>query len=106
MRDVHQHLPRPGLGNDVKGVYFADAFGLCGQGPGATFSRSNTYAAREVEPDRRLDYIFIEGLDRKLRGEPLSARRCFTEPVDGVFASDHFGVLAEIQVAPRNKAQI
>ncbi len=92
-----------GPGGETRGVYFADAFGLCGDGPGETFSRSNPYAAREREPNRRLDYLFIGSLDKDLRGEPLSARRCFTEPEGGVFASDHFGVLAEVQVARRTK---
>jgi len=30
------------------------------------------------------------------RGEPLEARVCFDTPVNGAFASDHFGVIATI----------
>lgn len=87
----------------LRSTYLCDTFGMLGQGPGETFARSNAYAAREREPDRRLDYIFVGPPDRRLRGEPLAARRCFTEPAGGVFASDHYGVVADLQVAPRDK---
>jgi endonuclease/exonuclease/phosphatase family metal-dependent hydrolase len=85
-----------------RSVYFADAFAVSGDGsPGYTYARDNTYALRAREPNRRLDYIFARGPDRALRGEPLTARRCFTEPERGVFPSDHYGVFAEIQASPR-----
>jgi endonuclease/exonuclease/phosphatase family metal-dependent hydrolase len=83
-------------------VYFADCFGAAGDGsPGYTFVRHNPFALRAHEPNRRLDYIFSRGPDRALRGEPLSARLCFAVAENGIFPSDHFGVLAEIQAAPR-----
>ena len=80
-----------------------DCFGLIGAGSGATFARSNRFAAREREPDRRLDYLFVGPPDQMLRGEPLAARLCFTESIDGIFASDHYGVVADLQAAPRAK---
>lgn len=83
-----------------KSVYFADAFALAGEGPGATFARSNPFAAPLREPDRRIDYIFVRGPDQKGRGEPLEARVVFDQPIRGVFASDHFGVLALIRSEP------
>jgi hypothetical protein len=43
----------------------------------------------------------VRGPDRALRGEPPSAKRCFTVADKGVFPSDHYGVFAEIQAAPR-----
>ena len=83
-------------------VYFADCWTATGQtGPGYTYDRRNPYALRSREPSRRIDYIFVRGPDRKLRGEPLSARLALTEPVDGVWPSDHFAVVAEIHVAAR-----
>jgi endonuclease/exonuclease/phosphatase family metal-dependent hydrolase len=84
-----------------RSTYFADCFGQCGEGPGYTFARSNLYAAKLREPNRRIDYIFVRGPDRKLRGEPLSARVVFTEADNGVFPTDHYGVVAEIHAAPR-----
>jgi len=79
-----------------KCVYFADCFGIGGEGPGYTFSRRNTYANVLREPNRRIDYIFVRGPDDRGRGEPLSARVCFDEPSKDVWPSDHFGVVATI----------
>jgi endonuclease/exonuclease/phosphatase family metal-dependent hydrolase len=80
-----------------KCVYFADTFRLVGEGPGVTFSKRNAFAEPLREPERRIDYIFVRGPDDQHRGEPLSARVCFDEPENGVFASDHFGVFATIR---------
>jgi endonuclease/exonuclease/phosphatase family metal-dependent hydrolase len=81
-------------------VYFADCWSAAG-GPGFTYDRRNPYALRSREPSRRIDYIFVRGPDRNLRGEPVAARLAFDEPVDGIWASDHFGVVADIHAAPR-----
>ena len=82
-----------------KSVYFADAFGIAGDGSkGATFCRRNPFAAGAREPDRRLDYVFVRGPDKLGRGDPIDARVCFDQPVDGVFPSDHFGVVANLEV--------
>jgi endonuclease/exonuclease/phosphatase family metal-dependent hydrolase len=83
-------------------VYFADCWTATGNtSPGYTYDRSNAYALRSREPSRRIDYIYVRGPDRKLRGEPLSCRLALTEPVDGVWPSDHFAVVAEIHAAAR-----
>lgn len=82
-----------------KSVYFADCFEQTGQGPGVTFDGvRNQFAEQYHEHPRRIDYVFVRGPDKKVRGKPLSARVVFDEPVNGVFASDHFGVLAEISM--------
>lgn len=82
-------------------VYFTDAFALAGDGKeGATFSRRNPYAAPLREPDRRIDYIFVRGPDSQGRGEPLEAQVVYDEPLEGVFASDHFGVLTTLRSEP------
>jgi endonuclease/exonuclease/phosphatase family metal-dependent hydrolase len=83
-----------GLGG--KCVYFADCFGVAGEGDGTTFARRNPFAYLCHEPDRRIDYVFVRGPDDRWRGEPLAARVCFDEEVDGVFPSDHFGVVATL----------
>jgi endonuclease/exonuclease/phosphatase family metal-dependent hydrolase len=85
-----------------RSVYFADCFLTAGDGtPGYTFDRSNRFAAIAREPNRRIDYIYVRGPDRQLRGEPLVSRVVCAEPEGDVFPSDHFGVYAEIQAAPR-----
>lgn len=78
-------------------VYFADAFGAAGEGAGITFARRNPFAAQVHEPDRRIDYVLVRGHDERHRGAPLSARVAFDSPVEGVFPSDHFGVVATLR---------
>ncbi len=83
-------------------TYFADCFGIVGEGPGVTFdSRSNPFAASTHEPLRRIDYVFVRGPDGQARGKPLSARVVLTDVEDGVAASDHYGVLAEVSMGSR-----
>jgi endonuclease/exonuclease/phosphatase family metal-dependent hydrolase len=89
-----------------RGVYFADCWGTLQadrpeMGPGYTYARANRYALRSREPSRRIDYVYVRGPDRQLRGEPLEARVVLDRPRNGVYASDHFGVYAEVQAAPR-----
>lgn len=84
-----------GLGGPC--VYFADAFQVAGDGtPGTTFSKRNPFAEPLREPERRIDYIFVRGPDDAQRGEPRDARVCFDAPHEGVYPSDHFGVIATI----------
>jgi len=81
-------------------VYFADAFGVAGgggAGAGVTFSKENPFAATLHEPDRRIDYVFVQRFNDDPRGEPIAARVCFNQPVKGVFPSDHFGVMATLR---------
>lgn len=89
-----------GLTANPGGVYFTDAFGARGDGPGYTWHRDNEFAARERTPDRRIDYVFVRGPDRWNRGEVLSARVAFEIPVGGMHASDHYGVVAAIRATP------
>jgi endonuclease/exonuclease/phosphatase family metal-dependent hydrolase len=81
-------------------VYFTDCW-LEGEGPGYTYDRRNVYALRSREPSRRIDYIFVRGPDRNYRGEPLRAWLALDQPVDGVWPSDHFAVVADLYAAPR-----
>lgn len=89
-----------------RSVYFTDCWAFAGDGSaGATFDRRNRFAALAHEPPRRIDYVFVRGPDRKFRGEPLRAALAFDVP-DGqgahaVWPSDHFGVVADLHVAPR-----
>jgi len=79
-------------------VYFADAFAVAGDGSrGATFSKQNPFAASLCEPDRRIDYVFVQRFNDDVRGQPIAARVCFDRAVDGVFPSDHFGVMATLR---------
>jgi endonuclease/exonuclease/phosphatase family metal-dependent hydrolase len=83
-------------------VYFHDAWETAHPGePGHTFTRANPLMEQEsdvrVELDRRIDHILVRADER---GPTLAVRRCellFAEPVDGVWASDHFGLWADLQ---------
>ncbi len=67
---------------------------------GWTWAAANPYTAplRFLTLDRRLDYIFVTPERRDGRGRIHSCRIVLDQPSpDGVFASDHFGLLAEVQ---------
>jgi endonuclease/exonuclease/phosphatase family metal-dependent hydrolase len=76
-----------------KSTYFQDAWRLAGDGgPGLTWSRANAHAAKEHEPDRRIDYIFSGVHLDTGAGRPLECHVVADEPVEGVWPTDHFGV--------------
>lgn len=68
--------------------------------PGHTFTPCNPLVPAgemPLERGRRIDYVLIRC---GAHGPPLDVADCrliFTEPVDGVWASDHFGVLADLR---------
>jgi endonuclease/exonuclease/phosphatase family metal-dependent hydrolase len=70
-------------------------------GAGWTWAAANPYTARLsfLERDRRLDYIYVTPERRDGRGRIHDCRIVLDQPgPGGVFASDHFGLLAEIQI--------
>jgi endonuclease/exonuclease/phosphatase family metal-dependent hydrolase len=82
-----------------KSFFMADCFEQAGNGRGVTFdSTRNPFAAITHEYPRRIDYIFVRGPDKHARGKPLAASVVFEEVIDGVAASDHYGVLAELSI--------
>jgi endonuclease/exonuclease/phosphatase family metal-dependent hydrolase len=82
-----------------KSFYLADCFEQAGHGPGITFDANrNPFAAVTREFPRRIDYVLVRGPDDRGRGKPLAASVVLEEVVDGVAASDHYGVVAEISI--------
>jgi endonuclease/exonuclease/phosphatase family metal-dependent hydrolase len=83
-----------------RSIYFQDAWRLGGDGgPGHTWDNRNRYAAISFEPDRRIDYVLVGAPSREDgRGRVEAARLAFTEPAGEVFASDHFGVCADVRL--------
>ena len=80
-------------------AYWCDAWDQAGDGDkGATWSKSNDFAAWAPWPNRRIDYIFVAQprLDRAGTIEQCSV--VCNGRVDGVWPSDHFGVLARVRV--------
>ena len=72
--------------------------------PGHTFSQDNPLVRRGDMPEeegRRIDYVMVRCADH---GPTLHADRCerlFSEAVNGVWASDHFGLVADLSL-PRH----
>jgi endonuclease/exonuclease/phosphatase family metal-dependent hydrolase len=89
---------------DGQRVVYQDAWARVHPGePGWTWARSNPYTNRLafLQPDRRLDYILVTPERRDGRSRVLDCRIVFDQPgASGAWASDHFGVLAEVQIEP------
>jgi endonuclease/exonuclease/phosphatase family metal-dependent hydrolase len=70
--------------------------------PGFTLTNANPLVARGDMPldrGRRIDYVFVRCGIHGPTMRVISCDRLFTEPVDGVWASDHFGVVADLEPA-------
>jgi endonuclease/exonuclease/phosphatase family metal-dependent hydrolase len=84
-------------------VAYQDAFARANPGErGITWAKANDYtqSMRWMELDRRLDYVFVTQRRRDGRGAVLDARVVLDTPEGTLCVSDHYGVLAEVQVAP------
>lgn len=81
----------------VDGRIWTDAWEQVGNGDGITWSKANPYINHSAWPNRRLDYVLI-GWPRDDRpvGNPQRARLFGVDPVDGVVASDHYGVAVDL----------
>src|SRR5581483_7277625 len=80
-------------------VHYHDAWAVAGHGPGYTWGIDNPNARAGAEQivrqpgyRERFDYVFVGSWDAhpKARARILSAALAFEEPIDGVWASDHF----------------
>ncbi|MGV9880761.1 endonuclease/exonuclease/phosphatase family protein [Streptomyces sp. NPDC003006] len=90
-----------------RSTHFHDAWEIAGSGPGHTWTADNPHATEDIERlvrqpghHRRIDYIFVgsphahPNAFARVRGAELA----FDKPVDGVWASDHYGVVADLEV--------
>jgi endonuclease/exonuclease/phosphatase family metal-dependent hydrolase len=89
-------------------VNYQDAWAEANPGePGYTWTHGNDYTERMhwLRRDRRLDYIFVTPVRRDRRGSILGAALAFVEPQtspggERLYASDHFGVVADVRLVP------
>lgn len=80
-------------------VYYRDAWASAHPGePGYTFSERNPLRAAVWDESRRIDYIFVRGGHKGTTLKIAACAQIFDEPVEGVWASDHFGVVADLTV--------
>jgi endonuclease/exonuclease/phosphatase family metal-dependent hydrolase len=87
---------------DARSVCYQDAWATVHpDAPGFTFTAANPLVRAGEMPAgeaRRIDYILIRAGEH---GPTLQVSRCdlvLDRPVDGVWASDHFGVVADLTV--------
>lgn len=76
----------------VPKLVFHDAWEVAGDGgPGFTWANENAYAALDLEPSRRIDYVLVGWPKAGGAGHVVSCR------VDGRTGSDHYAVVAELR---------
>ncbi len=81
----------------VPRLVFHDAWEVAGDGPGDTWSNANPFAARDLEPERRIDYVFVGWPKARGAGHVVGAAVEGVDPIDGAYPSDHYAVLAELR---------
>jgi endonuclease/exonuclease/phosphatase family metal-dependent hydrolase len=90
-----------------RSVAYHDAWAVAGDGSGYTWTADNGAARAEMDQigrqpgyRRRLDYIFVGSWHAHPKAccRVEAARLVFTEPADGLWLSDHFGLLAEVEI--------
>jgi endonuclease/exonuclease/phosphatase family metal-dependent hydrolase len=85
---------------DGTSVCYRDAWeSVHGEEDGETFTPANPLVNDWDWPFRRLDYVFVRCGEHG--GPTLEVTQCerfLDEPVDGVWASDHFGVVADLEL--------
>jgi endonuclease/exonuclease/phosphatase family metal-dependent hydrolase len=82
-----------------RSVAYRDAWELAHPGePGPTFANENPLMFQRWggDLDRRIDYVFVQFRVRGPGLKVVSCDRIFDRPVDGVWASDHYGVYADL----------
>jgi endonuclease/exonuclease/phosphatase family metal-dependent hydrolase len=86
---------------DGKSTYYQDVWRASGNtAPGYTSDwRTNPMNVPFNVPMKRIDYIFVGDSFQKPLGAGLvmNAQLAFHEPLTGITASDHFGIVAEIR---------
>jgi endonuclease/exonuclease/phosphatase family metal-dependent hydrolase len=84
------------------------AWAIAGTGDGHTWSVDNRNAKAGIDEiigqpryRERFDYVFVGSWDAHPEGRAQiqSAALAFNEPIDGIWASDHFGVVVDIDVS-------
>ncbi|MEO6953073.1 MAG: endonuclease/exonuclease/phosphatase family protein [Polyangia bacterium] len=89
---------------DGRRVYYQDAYALAHPGEaGVTWSSRNTHTAPLdwLEPERRIDFVFVSHRNRDGSGAILSADVVLdAADTQGTFPSDHFAVRADVRIRP------
>jgi endonuclease/exonuclease/phosphatase family metal-dependent hydrolase len=86
----------------VPKLVFHDAWEVAGHpssssDDGTTWSNRNPYAALDLEPDRRIDYVLVGWPKAGGAGHVTSCQVEGLDEVDGIVPSDHLAVVAELR---------
>jgi len=65
--------------------------------PGHTWSNDNPFAAASLDLDRRIDHVMVGQPKLGGVGHVLAAHIAGDVPIDGMWGSDHFAVVAELR---------
>lgn len=80
------------------GFVLYDAWEVAGNGgPGYTLARDNPWAAPLLQPDRRIDYIFVGPPRQRGAGHVIRCAVTGTQAINDVLPSDHYAVLADLR---------
>ncbi len=86
---------------DGRSAHLRDAWELAGDGSaGHTWSHRNPMTRPWLEPDRRIDYVFVGPPRRDGVGRVESCRLVCDAPSGDVWPSDHFGLCVEMRSEP------
>lgn len=77
-------------------MVFYDAMAMRGTGDPSTFTERNPFSAVGLYGNKELDHIFSHWPKAHGAGHPVAASVLGDEPIDGVWASDHFGVISDL----------
>ena len=81
----------------VPGLVLVDAWRYADpRDPGWSWDPRNPYVRKTLEPGARIDYVLVGVPGSSGRGHVRSVGLIGDEPVDGIWPSDHAGVLAEL----------
>ena len=90
-----------------RSAHYHDAWSIAGDGPGYTWAAENPSARAEIDQivrqphhRRRLDYVLAGSWHAHPEAfcRVRSASLAFDEPSEGVWASDHFGVVVDFDI--------
>jgi endonuclease/exonuclease/phosphatase family metal-dependent hydrolase len=90
-----------------RSVRYHDAWEVAGNGPGYTWTVDNLNGKKEIDQivrqpgyRCRFDYVFVGSWHAhpKAHARVINAELAFTEPVDGIWPSDHFGVVVDLEI--------
>jgi endonuclease/exonuclease/phosphatase family metal-dependent hydrolase len=90
-----------------RSVYYHDTWAVAGEGPGHTWTSDNPNTVPTIEfmvgpheHRRRIDYVLVGGPESHPQAacRVVDARLGFHQPTDGVWPSDHFGVVVDLEI--------